>query len=303
MVGYPSLDPLIYQTFSRVMAQVEGGDLLVVQRGQESAPKSSTETGTAFAGSGWADGPWWRHAADQRNLGVVKGPVEATKLARASAKSYATEFYAPMGGVEEASNKATAAMSESNPVRNSHIFLAIQAMGVTHAQDWFGGTRQDGGDEHDTAAADDDTSNDLVAFAMSLHDPEHGIGFDTVTQSFPQKWVDWMDAAPRHTASSPGPGSPTGGRAETLLRRVSHDIAGADPGSRPEEIAEIMKEGGADPREWVAEWLEETLSLGVGIIAQRYVARRMGVGEGGIGRGKARQQTLDSGGGEAARAI
>jgi hypothetical protein len=29
----------------------------------------------------------------------------------------------------------------------------------------------------------------------------------------------------------------------------------------------------------VAEWLEESLSLAVGVVAQRYVARRMGVGE------------------------
>jgi hypothetical protein len=37
--------------------------------------------------------------------------------------------------------------------------------------------------------------------------------------------------------------------------------------------------GGVDPRDWVAEWLEESLSLAVGVVAQRYVARRMGVGE------------------------
>lgn len=49
--------------------------------------------------------------------------------------------------------------------------------------------------------------------------------------------------------------------------------------------------------------MEELLTLGVGVVAQRYVARRMGVGQGGIGRGKARQQVLESGGGEAARAV
>ena len=65
----------------------------------------------------------------------------------------------------------------------------------------------------------------------------------------------------------------------------------------------IREISGVDPREWVAEWLEEMLSLAVGIIAQRYVARRMGVGEGGIGRGKRREEIVDSGGGEAARAI
>ena len=71
----------------------------------------------------------------------------------------------------------------------------------------------------------------------------------------------------------------------------------------PREIAEIIESGGVDPREWVAEWVEEVISLAVGVVAQRYVARRMGVGEGGIGRGKARaEEVMADGGGEAARA-
>ena len=41
----------------------------------------------------------------------------------------------------------------------------------------------------------------------------------------------------------------------------------------------------------------------MGIIAQRYVARRMGVGEGSIGKGKQKVETiLEEGGSEAARA-
>ena len=78
----------------------------------------------------------------------------------------------------------------------------------------------------------------------------------------------------------------------------------------PESIAEIIESGGVDPREWVAEWIEETLTLGVGVVAQRYVARRMGIGEGGVGKGKGKMKVdrgasemVESGGGEAARAI
>ena len=53
---------------------------------------------------------------------------------------------------------------------------------------------------------------------------------------------------------------------------------------------EIIQSGGVDPREWVAEWMEELLSTAVGVVAQQYVAKRMGVGEGGIGRGKQRAE-------------
>ena len=41
----------------------------------------------------------------------------------------------------------------------------------------------------------------------------------------------------------------------------------------------------------------------IGIVAQRYVARRMGVGDGGLGKGKQRMEdVVEDGGGEAARA-
>jgi hypothetical protein len=74
-------------------------------------------------------------------------------------------------------------------------------------------------------------------------------------------------------------------------------------GTLPGEIADIINSGGADPREWIAEWVEELLCLAVGIVAQAYVAKRMGVGEGGVHRGKAREDPMDSGAGEMARAM
>ena len=48
--------------------------------------------------------------------------------------------------------------------------------------------------------------------------------------------------------------------------------------------------------------------MGIGIVAQRYVAKRMGVGEGGVGRGKGkdiagRKIAVESGAGELARAV
>ncbi|KAL9065171.1 MAG: hypothetical protein Q9161_008415 [Pseudevernia consocians] len=275
IVGYPSLDPLIYSTFSRVMAQVEGGDLMVIQRGQESTQRRGEDAGfTGSSSSGWSDGPWWRQVTEARNLGAVKGLVEGTKLSKVSAESYATDYFAPRGGLEEAAKQATEVLSESNPVRSSDIFLAIQAISETSPKELFGGsTTQPNSDEGVIEPEQDD---ELISFAIYLHDPIHGITFNTVTQTLPHKWTEWLDA------------SATSGSAESGL---------------PDEIAEIVNTGGVDPREWVAEWVEEVLSLGVGIVAQRYVARRMGVGLGGIGRGKARQEALESGGGEAARAV
>lgn len=256
------------------MAQVEGGDLMVIQRGQESSPRRSSEVGfTGSSNSGWSDGPWWRQSSEARSLGVVKGLVEGTKLSRVSAESYATDYFASRGGLEEAAKQATEVLNESNPVRSSDIFLSLQAISQTTPPGLFGGSTIEKSEGIQDPEQDPE---ELISFAIYLHDPVHGITFDTITQSLPQKWIEWLDA------------SPTSDAAESNL---------------PAEIAEIVHNGGVDPREWVAEWIEELLALGIGVVAQRYVARRMGVGEGGIGRGKARQQALESGGGEAARAV
>lgn len=249
---------------------------MVIQRGHESSRRRGSDVGfTGSSTSGWSDGPWWRQSAETRNLGAVKGLVEGIKLVKVSAESYANDHFAPRGGVEEAAKQATEVLSESNPVRSSDIFLAIQAITHTSPADLFGGSAQD--KTEDGVAPVEEKPDELVSFAIYLHDPIHGITFQTVSQTLPQKWVDWLDAP-----------------------ATSSESAAAQ---LPEEIAEIINTGGVDPREWVAEWIEEIITLSVGIVAQRYVARRMGVGEGGIGRGKAKQHAVEEGGGEAARAI
>jgi len=277
--GYPTLDPLIYAVFSRVMSQVEGGDLMVIQKGQEASPRRTSDVNKSNRPvGGWNDGPWWR-AADKRSINAVKGVSEGSKLAKASAESYASEYFVPRGGVEEAAKAATETLSESNPTRNSDIFLAIQAISQTSVEEAVGAKEEDG--QGGVKDVEDAKDREEIAFAIYLHDPIHGIAFRTLSQSVPSQWVEWLDAS------------------------------GANGGEElPEAIAEIIESGGVDPREWVAEWIEETLTLGVGIVAQRYVARRMGIGEGGIRKGKGKMnpdrgasQMVESGGGEAARAI
>ncbi|KAI5367352.1 hypothetical protein Slin15195_G024790 [Septoria linicola] len=282
ILNYPSLDPLIYSTFSRVMNQVEGGDLLVIQRGTESRGRSSSDVQGyrgSVLGSGtaaWSDGPWWREEGRQRSLGTVVGLKEGTRLARVQAESYAKEFFDSKGGVEEAAKQATETLSETNPVRLSDIFLAIQAISYTVDKDLFAEDSQSAAAKASESGvvSPQDESEDVVVFAIYLHDPLHSISFRGLSQPFPQKWAEWLDAEP------------------------------SVEGALPDSILEIIQSGGVDPREWVAEWMEELLSTSVGVVAQQYVAKRMGVGEGGIGRGKQRAEENESAiSGEAARAV
>jgi hypothetical protein len=283
ILNYPGLDPLIYQVFSRTMSQVEGGDLMVIQRGieQKSRGRAGSDVqgyrgGVLGGGSGWSDGPWWREEGT-RSLGAVPGLKEGTRLARVGAESYAKEFFDTRGGVEEAAKRATESLSDSNPVRSSDIFLAIQAVSYPDDEGLFA---DDGRSEKEASTTDygvaepKSEAEESIVFAIYLYDPLHSLSFSALSQPFPQKWAAWLDAS----------------------------SASADEAALPESIQEIIAAGGVDPREWVAEWMEEILSLGVGVVAQRYVARRMGVGEGGLGRGKRRAQDEDISG-EAARAI
>ena len=281
IANYPSLDPLIYSVFSRVMAQVEGGDLLVIQRGSEQRSRSTSELqgyrgGVLGSGGGWTDGPWWRDEGAKRDIGVVVGLREGTRLARVSAEAYAREFFESRGGVEAAAKKATETLSSSNPVRSSDIFLAIQAISYTAEKGLFAEDARTTAEKEGAEVVDptDDEVEELVAFAIYLHDPIHSLSFSSLSQPFPLKWAGWLDAS------------------------ASTD----DESGLPDSIREIIASGGVDPREWVSEWMEEILSLGVGVVAQRYVARRMGVGEGGIGRGK-RRASGDDLSGEAARVL
>ncbi|KAE8371801.1 maintenance of telomere capping protein 1 [Aspergillus bertholletiae] len=287
--GYPAIDPLVYAVFARVMSQVEGGDLLVIQRGQESAPKRGLDITGSQSTPGWRDGPWWRTVlpGTPRSISAVYGSVEASKLARASAESYATEFFSARGGVEEAAKQASQILSESNPVRSSDIFLAIQAISQASSTELFqAGPATDKATPPGVVDAPSATEKE-VTFALYLHDPIHGIAFYTISQAIPQKWIDWLDAAVPATED-------TG--ADDMWHRAPV----------PEDIAEVIDNGGVDPREWVAEWIEEALTLAIGVVAQRYVARRMGVGEAGAAKGKMRAEqasVVESGAGEAARAL
>lgn len=281
LVGYPSLDPLIQEVFARVMNQVEGGELLVVQRGHESSSRRSGD-----ASAGWRDGPWWRQVDSPREMGMVKGLVEGTKLCRAGAESYADEYFAANGGLDEAKIRATEAVSQSNPVRTSNLFLAVQAISQNNEKTLFAGTATAEKEKEDSVVKEQDETDETISFAVYILDPIHEIQYSALSQSVPARWISWLDAAP--TPLTPRSGEEDGHMELNYL---------------PDEIREIVESGGVDPREWIAEWIEEILSLAVGVVAQRYVARRMGVGEGGLGKGKRRVEDLvQDNAGEAARA-
>lgn len=161
------------------------------------------------------------------------------KLARAATEAYAQEF--------TAKTDTTSAPSKDNPTRKSNIFLAIQP--TIYSQSAVA----------TSSAAPEDKEVEgeeakVVVFAIYLHDPIHTLSFATVSQALPAQWLEWLDAP------------------------VPNDTPPGD-WALPEVIRNMVDMGGIDPREWIVEWVEEAVGLAVGVVAQKYVARRMRVGE------------------------
>ncbi|POS83228.1 hypothetical protein EPUL_003927 [Erysiphe pulchra] len=282
LINYPPLDPLIYSTFSRVMEQVEGGDLLVVQRGHESTVRRASEIGYTGGSNSWNSGPWWRENSKRRDIGAVKGLVEGTKLVRVSAETYANEYFNSHGGLEKAIQRATQDVSESNPIRSSDIFFAVQAIAYDAPEDLFQGSAQV--EEEYGIVTEKDCCDELILFAIYLHDPVHNITFSTLSQSLPAQWIRWLETISKKSNVSDISSPSKSGFFKKDREEVRDDL--------PEEIADVIQSGGVDPREWVSEWIEETLSLSTGILAQRYVARRMGVSEKDTSKAKAKMKQV-----------
>ncbi|KAK9380165.1 maintenance of telomere capping protein 1 [Kockiozyma suomiensis] len=187
IVGYPSIDNIVYSVFDRVMQQVEGGELIIVQKGRESRRRDSDKKGV------------------KRDMGMFHGGLVAgEKLCKANIEQIRSK------------GKEPATAEEESPIRKSDIYLSIQACAV-----------QD--------AATNAFKEKMFVFIIHLDDPLHQLVFTTHSQSFPLQWCEWLDS----DDSIPGQ---------------------------------------VDPREWLAEWVEEGLGLSVGIVAQRYVASRMAIG-------------------------
>lgn len=252
LVGYPSLDPLIHEVFSDVMQQVEGGELHVVQRGHESSHPRSSDSA-----AGWDDGPWWRQLDQPRELGVVKGLVEGTKLCRVNAESFATEYFASQGGIEAVRAEARSGAGEPGAIRTSDLFLSVQAIVTDQDKTLFGRTSAEEKEKEESDEVEEENDEEF-RFAIFIVDPVHEIEYATISQPFPAKWARWLEA--------PRPMTPESEDEESLHNRVHEDIRS------------IVETGELDPREWVAGWVKDSLSLSVGIVAQWYVARRMQVG-------------------------
>ncbi|EAU93439.1 hypothetical protein CC1G_04418 [Coprinopsis cinerea okayama7 len=166
MQGYEGVETVVYRSFSKVMEQVQGGDL-VVNRGNESKPKESS--------------------SGARELNAVEGTDAALKLAKANIESM----------VKNNANLQSKPSNITSPTTYSNVYLRIQPFFTSSLLDED--ESEDDSDEDESDSDDSTNDNQKLQFLIYLHDPEHKLTSTSVTQGVPASWLaiweeyDWVE--------------------------------------------------------------------------------------------------------------
>ncbi|GBE78117.1 maintenance of telomere capping protein 1 [Sparassis latifolia] len=154
MQGYEGVESLVYRALSRIMEQVEGGDL-IVNRGDESRLKDASDA--------------------QRDLNAAEGLEAALKLAQANLDEL----------IKRNATPASTPSSAQNPTTYSYVYLRIQPYMST-----FPLPQSPGEVDPSSAGLNSQTS---LQFIIYLSDPAHQLTHSTVTQAVPGKWLTLWD--------------------------------------------------------------------------------------------------------------
>jgi len=153
MHGYEGVESLVYRSLTKIMEQVEGGDL-VVNKGNESKPKETA----AYEG--------------ERDLNAVEGYEQALKLAQVNLED--------MIKSHDENPTSSRAVSQQNPTTYSSVFLRIQP--------FFTFLSLDPG-----ATGDNTPTKRQLQFLLHLSDPTHTLLHTQITQGVPAEWLDIWD--------------------------------------------------------------------------------------------------------------
>lgn len=128
--------------------------------------------------------------------------------------------------------------AEKSENRISDIFVSILPVAIPDKND---STKED-------MIVTDPHHAGNFSFTVVLKDISNDITAITRSQAFPTSWVEWLEG-------------------ETKKNKESKK--GDDNEDEEDDIV--------DPGEWVKDWIEDGLSLSLGILAQTYVIKRMGL--------------------------
>lgn len=99
------------------------------------------------------------------------------------------------------------------------------------------------------------------SFTVVLKDITNDISTITRSQSFPLKWVSWLEGDSEWK---------TKGKKEQEGKQQQQQQQKQQEGEEEEEEEDV------DPSDWVRDWVEDGLNVAFGVVAQNYVIKRMG---------------------------
>ncbi|KAF7437082.1 hypothetical protein PC9H_003916 [Pleurotus ostreatus] len=216
MRGYDGVESLVYRSLSRVLEQVEGGDL-IVNRGDESKPKTTGDEG--------------------RELNAVEGYEAASKLAQANIDEIIK--------VNVAKTAKSDPSSTQTPTTYSHVYLRIQPFLSSLT---IPSTKLPAAEDGTESPQSEPETHSQLQYLLHLSDPEHLLVCATVTQTVPGHWLelwdqyDWVEDS---VAESLRVGLEVIGQ-EYLVKRMgwakgkkaqtNDEIQGGEAGSKPTEV-------------------------------------------------------------------
>ncbi|KAL3237511.1 DUF5427 domain-containing protein MTC1 RNJ42_01045 [Nakaseomyces bracarensis] len=245
LVKFPSLQYHIENRFDQVMSsQVEGGIRIFVD--EWGRPNRSNSISTVVNLEQMKDGKPIVESSEPRvKLNLFTGKIsDGEKLAFAnidnSIKLFnkAHEEYFKQQKTTEGEGEAEKSNTDGKSDSNDRISdIFISILPIA------------------IPAKDDTKSDDMIitdthqagnfSFTIVLKDISNNITAITRSQAFPANWVEWLE-----------------GNHEKKKEKKSEDDD---------------EEEDVDPGEWVKDWIEDGLSLSVGVLAQTYVIKRMGL--------------------------
>lgn len=139
---------------------------------------------------------------------------------------------------------------EKQEDRISDIFISILPIAIPTKQE----------DENEIVTTDPHQPGNF-SFTVVLKDITNDISTITRSQSFPLKWVSWLEGDSEWK---------TKGKKEQEGKQQQQQQQKQQEGEEEEEEEDV------DPSDWVRDWVEDGLNVAFGVVAQNYVIKRMG---------------------------
>ncbi|KAJ3790342.1 maintenance of telomere capping protein 1 [Lentinula aff. detonsa] len=162
MTGYDGIENIVYRAMTRILEQVEGGDL-IVNRGQESRPRD--DAGSAA-----------------RDLNTVEGYEAAVKLSQANID----ELIQVKDSAREANKEKS--LSLQLPTSYSYVYLRVQPYLISYSVPSTSALASTDG-----SAPPEQSKQQHLQFLLYLSDPEHNLIHSTITQAVPGAWLGIWD--------------------------------------------------------------------------------------------------------------